>query len=656
MTAGFGMSIGTVNSVWAATTGDREHPVVRVRRTAVTFDSAGGARVGGLPRFAPVVTDFADLTRPVEPVVLGGRNWTSADLVAAVGSSLITAAEPGVEPVITYPACYPGRKIIELRHALDWAGGAEALLMPEPVAAVDWLDAEYGVSGNGLTLVYDLGGASLDIAVVRTEADRDERGVLGKAVRSHEYGGRPLGAILARYARALSPGAPSPVSKVVPATDTTRLRTWNVRNSLRLVRRCVHAAGLSMRDIDRVLLIGGAARPIEVAQVLAELDRPVVMSPDPAHTVAVGAALASARMADAGSNLGRYARGAAVISSAAVVSAMAMSAATMLGSGPIGSDGPALEFAPTLAGPVDNNADLRVLPGADAEPATVSAPVGTQLSAYAEGISYSPAAQQVSPIPAAAIAGRVSSVDPSGTHCGPASRLAPPSYADPAQFTNPLPFWTPPAAQIGTAPTLHLPTISLPPDLPGTGNAAARSVSASGIHSVLTPGASNADPLQLPPAPPADPLSPPADPLSPPPAPAPNTPPAAVAPGNAPAAPGASLAGTTDSTGPVTNSSSGPGTGATGGATTGTDSGNTATSGTPAGTTSGGTASTGANPGGGTSSGSPGSGASSANSGGTTANSGGTTGAGGTSAAGSASHGSSSAGAAGGGSHGGGHH
>ena len=299
MTAGFGLSIGTVNSVWAATAGDRERPVVRVRRTAVTFDSAGGARVGGLPRFAPVVTDFADLTREVEPVVLGGRNWTSADLVAAVASCLVTAAEPESEPVITYPACYSERKIAALRHALDWTDAPEALLMPEPVAAVEWLDAEYGVSENGLTLVYDLGGTSLDVAVVRTEADREERGVLGRAVRSHDYGGRPLGAILARYARALSPGVPAPVSKVVPATDTTRLRTWNARNSLRLVRRCVHATGLSLRDIDRVLLVGGAARPVEVARVLDELSLPVVMSPDPAHTVALGAALASARLADA---------------------------------------------------------------------------------------------------------------------------------------------------------------------------------------------------------------------------------------------------------------------------------------------------------------------------------------------------------------------
>ncbi|WP_067665334.1 Hsp70 family protein [Nocardia miyunensis] len=462
------MSIGTVNSVWAATVGEGDLPLVRVRRTAVTFDSAGGARIGGLPRFAPVVTDFADLTREFEPVVVGGRIWTAADLVAAVATCLIGAAESDGEPVIAYPACYSDSRVAALRHALDWAGASGTLLMPEPVAAVEWLDAEYDVSDNGLTLVYDLGGNSLDIAVVRTEADREKRGVLGKPVRSYEYGGRPLGATLARYARALSPGASSPVSKVIPADDTTRLRTWNIRNSLRLVRRCVRAAGLTIGDIDRILLVGGAARPLEVAQVIAELGRPVVISPDPAQTVAAGAALASFRMADTGGNLGRYARGAAVLSSAAVASALAMSAATMLGGGPIGSDGPALEFAPVLAGPAPDPArDVQVIDGTDPGVGSMGSPVvadaGFSLRNYSRGQSYGTVTQSVSVSTFGDVQRSLSEHGP-GTHCGPLDRLQPQTYANPAQFVNPLPF----ASTSGAA----IPVISLPRPPVRSGNSA----------------------------------------------------------------------------------------------------------------------------------------------------------------------------------------
>lgn len=487
MTVGFGMSIGTVNSVWAAV-GDRDQPAVRVRRTAVTFDSAGGARMGTLPRFAPVVTDFADLTRYTEPVVLNGRIWTQADLVAAVIACLLAIDEPAAGPVAAYPAVYSDRRLSPLRHALERAGAADVTLMPEAVAAVEWLDAEYGVSENGLTLVYDLGGNTLDVAVVRTEGDRDKRGVLGKPMRSHEYGGRPLGTVLARYARALAPGAPPPVSQVVPLDDTTRLRTWTVRNSLRLVRKCVYAAGLTLRDIDRVLLVGGAARPPEVARVLSELGRPLVMSQDPAHTVAVGAALAAARMADPGVHLGRYARGAAVVSSAAVASAVAMSAASMLGSGPLGTDGPALEFAPALAGPPRNEfRDTRVLDGIDPD-VTWSAgadgygsalPTGfvPALSAGADGLLSMTAALRSNASAAQAMSGPYAATTAEraargrGTHCVAADRPVATTYANPARFTNPLPFSTPTTGPVSSIPSVSLPgyPVGSPPAPPNPG-------------------------------------------------------------------------------------------------------------------------------------------------------------------------------------------
>ncbi len=491
MTVGFGMSIGTVNSV-SAVAGDRDRPAVRLRRTAVTFDSTGAACVGGMPRFAPVATDFADLTRRSEPVTLGGRIWTPADLVAAVVGCLVGAAEPTAGPVATFPACYGTRQLSPLRHALDRSGAADTVLMPEPVAAVEWLDAEHGVSESGLTLVYDLGGSSLDVAVVRTEGDRDERGVLGRAVRSRRYGGRPLGTVLARYARTLEPGGSAPVSKVVSLDDTARLRAWTVRNSLPLVRKCVQGAGLTMRDIDRVLLVGGAARPPEVAQVLAELGRPVLMSPDPAHTVAIGAATAAARRAGAGTTSGRYARGAAVVSSAAVASAVAVSAASMLGSGPIGTDGPALEFAPALAGPArDARQDFGRLPpleGLDDAP-----PLGGE----AEGVwsvtkpvarSYGAVAQSVS-TGATAVAERPVATRGAPPHTSPISRRGASPYADPARFTNPLPFDrtpsgpTPAGLSGGRIPSVSLPgSGAFPAPRPPGGSLSNPSEGAAGSH------------------------------------------------------------------------------------------------------------------------------------------------------------------------------
>ncbi|MFE3054299.1 Hsp70 family protein [Nocardia sp. NPDC059239] len=459
------MSIGTVNSVWATTAGDRNRPAVRVRRTAVTFDSAGGPQIGGIPHFVPVVTDFADLTSEPDPVVIGGRIWSPADLVAAVVNGLIETNAPEAPAVTTYPACYSDKHVTRLRRALDWSGAADVMLMPEPVAAVEWLDEEYGISESGLTLVYDLGGNALDVAVVRTESDRDERGILGRAERSHDYGGRPLGTLLARYARSIAPGSTQPVSAVVPASDTNRLRSWHIRNSLRLVRSVVHRAGLHMEEIDRVLLIGGAARPAEVARVLSDLGRPVVMSPDPANTVAVGASIAAFHSADTGSAIARYAPRAAVISGAAVASALAMSAATVLG-GPVAGP-PGLQAAPEPADPSAGTAplgthDVIVLDDAGALPGTGTHAIATVAAVRA----YSPLAPTVTPT---WVAGHPVDSTGGGTHCETRSVTGTVStYGNPAQFTNPLPFqnsalggWT-----VGSY-SGQVPKVSVPGTLPG---------------------------------------------------------------------------------------------------------------------------------------------------------------------------------------------
>src|SRR5262245_1111822 len=144
MTTGLGFSIGTVNCVTASVIEERPRPAVRTRRTALTFDSAGGARIGGIPQFAMAVTDFADLGRDPDPVVVGGRLWSPANLVAAVVNGLAEFAVPDVGIVSTYPAGYSDKQVALLRQALDLSGADQVELIPEPVAAAEWLEHEQG--------------------------------------------------------------------------------------------------------------------------------------------------------------------------------------------------------------------------------------------------------------------------------------------------------------------------------------------------------------------------------------------------------------------------------------------------------------------------------------------------------------------------------
>ncbi|WP_228002318.1 Hsp70 family protein [Nocardia australiensis] len=277
-----------------------EQPPTATRRTTLTFDSTGTARVGMMPKHGRAIAEFADLTqRTRRQARVGHRALSSADLVALVAECLITevrrdcrAADAGV--TLTYPAGYDEDLIAELRAALDAVGLGQVVLVAEPVAAVTWLEAARGPLMPGLTLVYDLGGAGLDVTLVRVGAGRSADPIVGTSLRSPEFGGRAFGAMVAeRGGRGIAPAAGT--GGVAGAT-ADQLRTEHVRRSLGLVYRCLRTADVTMADVDCVLVVGGAARPAEVSEVLAaELARPVIMAPDPERTIANGAAIMARR-------------------------------------------------------------------------------------------------------------------------------------------------------------------------------------------------------------------------------------------------------------------------------------------------------------------------------------------------------------------------
>ncbi|WP_280449475.1 Hsp70 family protein, partial [Nocardia brasiliensis] len=332
MAVGLGLSIGTVNTVSAlaeegssgahparwlrqlpptqAPPGRRWPPRAQsiTRRTTLTFDSTGLARVGMIPRHGRAITEFADLSqRSVVCARVGHRALSPADLVAVVAECLISEAlldHPhdaghGVGIALTHPARYTDAHVGDLRAALDAIGLDHVALVAEPVAAATWLEADRGPLMPGLALVYDLGGASLDVTLVRVGAGCPRNPIVGEPLRSSEFGGRAFGALVASRA---GHGLPSDsISGSVTGTTADELRTRHVRASLELVYKCLRIADVTMADVDCVLVVGGAARPVEVAQVLAgELARPVIAAPDPERANAGGAAMIGRRAAGGG--------------------------------------------------------------------------------------------------------------------------------------------------------------------------------------------------------------------------------------------------------------------------------------------------------------------------------------------------------------------
>ncbi|WP_433680060.1 Hsp70 family protein [Nocardia sp. CA-119907] len=325
MAIGLGLSIGTVNTVSAlAEEGSAKAPPGRrsaaerspaiTRRTTLTFDSTGMARVGMMPRHGRAIAEFADLGQPdTMRARVGHRALTAADLIAVVAECLITDARRDrravdAEVTLTHPAGYSAGQVGELRAALDAIGLRQVALVAEPVAAATWFEVERGPLMPGLALVYDLGGANLDITLVRVGPGCPRNPIVGVPIRSSEFGGRAFGALVA--ARAGSGAAVASVSSAVTGSTADELRTIHIRSSLKLVYRCLRMADVTMADVDCVLVVGGAARPVEVSQVLAcELARPVITAPDPERTIADGAAIMARRAAAAAEEeVGRHRR------------------------------------------------------------------------------------------------------------------------------------------------------------------------------------------------------------------------------------------------------------------------------------------------------------------------------------------------------------
>ncbi|MFF2396886.1 Hsp70 family protein [Nocardia sp. NPDC058114] len=633
MTRGLGLSIGAVNAISAVVADDPAKPAVRTRRTALTFDDAGRPRIGAINEFASAITDFADLTREPEPMVMGGRFYSATNLIAAVVTGLIELAEPPAGIVLTYPAVYTDKQVSLLGQALHLAGAGEVLLVPEPVAAAEWLEVDRGPLEPGFVLVYDLGATSLDLTVLRVGPDWPHHPMVGTPTRSIDFGGKPLGEMVARYAG--DPGPGRATQTLTSMVNIDALRAEHIRDTFPLVSKSVSAAGLRLADLSRILVVGGASRPPEVARTLAELGVPLVTVADPGQVIASGAAGLAARTFAPEQQTGGPVPHVAVFSSAAVVSALAMSAMTVFGSPFDPGLMPVLDRFPVLGAPADAllydmSADLLAARTAglvsDVDPLNGRirvAGIAAARSAYENFIAPATAPGGTSRPGGSADRGAPGRLDVSNDCKSPV--LARTTYGDPARFINPLPF-----GQQAAQPQ-NTPTNPGTPELPHSGP-------------VSSPGT---------PAVPGTPTSP-------------GTVPAV---GNAPSPGTAPTDGTSTPTGGTSTPSSGgvtvdvggstptggTGTGTTPsspgtstGGTGGTTSGGTPTGGTTDGDTTGGATGGGTSSGTGTSGGSTGGGASDGG-----ASNGGGTGGGGASGGGS-DGGASGGGASGGGASGGG--
>ncbi|MEA2234658.1 MAG: hypothetical protein QOD83_4474 [Solirubrobacteraceae bacterium] len=265
----------------------------------------------------------------------GGREWSAAGISSLVVGALARDAERATgekvqDVIITVPAYFGNEERKQTKLAGELAGLNVLDLINEPTAAA----YSYGFGQEGAAdetvLVYDLGGGTFDITIIRLEG-RDIRVVATDG--DHELGGAnwdsELAGLLAERFLAERPEAPDPFDDVYAEADlmtqaeevkqslTQRDRadvmvssgaerasvkvtredfeeaTRSLLNrTLELTRRALDAASeLGTSQIDRCLLVGGSSKMPAVARRLQEEFGFAGQLADPDLAVAKGAAL-----------------------------------------------------------------------------------------------------------------------------------------------------------------------------------------------------------------------------------------------------------------------------------------------------------------------------------------------------------------------------
>jgi molecular chaperone DnaK (HSP70) len=241
--------------------------------------------------------------------------------------------EPPAGVVVCHPATWWTAKIDLLRAAVEARGLGPVRTITEPEAAAVAYAAAQRVDDGRIVVVYDLGGGTFDVALLRREGQgftivgRPEGlehlgGVdFDAAVRAHVN--RALRGALDRFdatdpsvapalarlradcvaaKEALSADSTVVIPVLLPGLkEEVRLTRTEFEAMIRpafvdtlgATRRALRSSGVAPADIDAVLLVGGSSRiPLVAQMVSAELGRPIAVDAHPKHLVALGAALA----------------------------------------------------------------------------------------------------------------------------------------------------------------------------------------------------------------------------------------------------------------------------------------------------------------------------------------------------------------------------
>jgi molecular chaperone DnaK len=315
--------------------------VVLLRDDGTVLTGEAAAR-RALSEPSRVAREFKRRLGDTTPIIVGGSPYSAEALMSRLLRSVVEEVTdreggPPEAVAVSHPANWGQYKIDLLHQAVLLADLDPDVVTftTEPAAAATFYAHQERVEPGEVVAVYDLGGGTFDVAVLRAGIDGFE--ILGRPEGIERLGGVDFdAAVFSHVVRSLGagfddldpddPGIQNAVARlrqecvdakealssdtdvVIPVVISdlqTEVRLTraefeglirpSLSDSIASLRRAMRSAGVEADAVSKVLLVGGSSRIPLIAQLVsAELGRPVAIDAHPKHAISMGAAYVAA--------------------------------------------------------------------------------------------------------------------------------------------------------------------------------------------------------------------------------------------------------------------------------------------------------------------------------------------------------------------------